>query len=105
MEIDRQTLIKLLEAFVDVSEVLQRELMLYQMLFSAACKAKGLNEEETQKAADRVRSTNAARIREASQESYQSLLAKLPRIVDLLALDQDAALRLLKEWKPTGLPN
>jgi hypothetical protein len=105
VQIDRESLIKLLEAFADVSEVLQRELMLYQMLFSAACKAKGLNEGETQKAADRVRSTNAARIKEASQESYQSLLAKIPRIVDLLASDQDAALRLLNEWTPKGPPN
>jgi hypothetical protein len=33
VQIDRENLIKLLEAFVESSEVLQRELMLYQTLF------------------------------------------------------------------------
>lgn len=102
MEIDRQNLIKLLEAFVDVSEFFQRELLLYEMLFSAACKAKGLDEKQTQDAVTRGRSASARRIKEVCQAGYQSLLAKLPQIVDLLASDQDAALRLLKEWTPKG---
>jgi hypothetical protein len=105
MEIDRQTLIKVLEAFVDASEVLQRELMLHQMLFSAACKTKGLTEEETQKAVDRGRIASTERIKASCQANYQSLLAKLPQLVDLLASDQDAALRFLKEWTPKDPPN
>ena len=105
MEIDRQTLIKLLGAFVDTSEVLQRELMLYQMLFAALCKARGLTEEETQKAADRGRLASAEKIAAACQSDHQRLLEKLPLIVDLLASDQNKALRFLREWTPKGLAN
>lgn len=105
MEIDRETLIKLLEAFVDVSEVLQRELMLYQLLFEGFCQSKGLNDQEKQRLLDGYREASRAKISAASGESYRSLLDKLPRIVDLLASDRDAALRLLKEWTPKGPPN
>lgn len=105
MKIDREILITLLEAFVTASEHSRRELMLYQMLFAAACKTKGLTEEEAQKAVDRGRTATAEKIKTACQADYQSLLEKLPQIVDLLASDQDAALRLLKEWTPKGPPN
>jgi hypothetical protein len=102
MEIDKDTLTKLLEAFVDTAEVLQRELMLYQTLFAAACKAKGFNETETEDIVAKARPTMMPRINAASRESYQALLAKLPQIVDMLASDQGEALRLLKEWIPKG---
>jgi hypothetical protein len=105
MNIDRETLIKLLGAFVDTSELLQRELMLYQTLFTAACKAKGLDELQTQKAVERGRETMTPKISEASRERYLDLQAKLPQIVDMLASRQDEAFRLLKEWTPKGLPN
>jgi hypothetical protein len=105
MEIDRETLIKLLEAFADASEVLHRELMLYQLLFTAACKAKGLTEGEIQKAVNRVRMESTETINEVSRATHQGLLAKLPQLVDLLASDQDAALRFLEEWDSRGLPN
>lgn len=102
MEIDRQRLVKLLEAFADVSELLQRDLMLYQTLFTAVCKAKGLDENATQQIVERARAETATRIRDASQANYQDLLAKIPQIVDMLSSNQDAALRLLTEWKPKG---
>ena len=105
MEIDRQALIKLLEAFVDVSEVFQRRGMLYQNLFSAACKANGLNDEEIQKVFDAGRKEVSPKIDEECRSDYLSLLAKLPQIVDLLDSNQDEAFRLLKEWTPKGLPN
>jgi ferritin-like protein len=105
MEIDRQTLIKLLDAFADVSEVLQRELMLYQTLFTAACKAKGLDENATQQLVEQARVETATRIRDASHANYQDLLAKIPRMVDMLSSNQDSALRLLNDWKPKGPPN
>jgi hypothetical protein len=105
MNIDRHTLIKLLEAFVDTSEVLQRELMLYQTLFAAACKAKGLDETQTQKAVTRAREEMAPKISAESREQYLDLLAKLPQIVDMLDSDRDEAFRLLKEWTPKGPPN
>jgi hypothetical protein len=105
MEIDKHTLIKLLEAFADTSEVLQRELMLYQTLFAAACKTAGLNEVETQKAVERGREAMAPRINAACREGHQALLAKLPQIVDMLDSNQNEAFRLLKEWTPKGPPN
>jgi len=105
MEINRETLIELLKAFVDASEILQRELMLYNNLFTAACQTKGLDEKQIQDAVNRARVAMAEKIKAASQTNYQSLLEKLPQIVDLLASDQDAALQLLKEWNPKGLPN
>jgi hypothetical protein len=105
LQIDREKLVKLLEAFVDTSELLQHEVMLYQMLFSAACKAKGLGDAQIQKTVDAGRASLSPKIAEACRENYRSLLEKLPQIVDLLASDQDAALRFLKEWKPKGLPN
>jgi hypothetical protein len=105
MDIDRDTLIKLLGAFVDTSEVFQRELILYQTLFAAACKAKGLDEIQTQKAVGSGRETMAPRINAANREQYLALLAKLPQIVDMLDSNRDEAFRLLKEWTPKGPPN
>jgi hypothetical protein len=105
MEIDKQSLIKLLEAFADSSEVLQRELMLYQMLFASACKVRGLTEEEAKKAVDIGRAEASERIKKACQSEHQALLAKLPQLVDLLVSNQDVALRFLKEWTPKGPPN
>ena len=105
MEIDKHILIKLLEAFVDTSEVLQRELMLYQTLFAAACKTSGLDETQTQKAVERGREAMTPKINVACREQYLSLLAKLPQIVELLDSNRDEAFRLLKEWTPKGPPN
>lgn len=105
MEINRETLIKLLEALADTSEVLHRELMLYQLLFTAACKAKGLTEDEMQKAVARGRMESAEKIDWAAQTIHQSLRGKLPQLVDLLASDEDAALRFLEEWDSEGQPN
>jgi hypothetical protein len=105
MEIDKHILIKLLEAFVDTSEVLQRELTLYQTLFAAACRAKGLDETQTQKTVKLGREKMASKIQDASREQYLDLLAKLPQIVDMLDSNRDEAFRLLKEWTPKGPPN
>src|ERR1022692_5349795 len=105
MEIDKHILIKLLEAFVDTSEVLQRELMLYQTLVAAACKTSGLDETQTQKAVERGREAMTPKINVACREQYLSLLAKLPQIVELLDSNRDEAFRLLKEWTPKGPPN
>jgi hypothetical protein len=65
MEIDKDVLIKLLESFVDTSEVLQREMVLYQMLFSSACKARGLSAAQAQKAVEQGRELLAPKIRDA----------------------------------------
>lgn len=105
MEVERQTLTKLLEAFVEASEALQRELMVYQLIFEGMCKTQNLNEKERQRLLEGARQVTSAKIRELNSEKYHSLLASIPQIVDLLASDQDAALRLLKEWTPKGPPN
>ncbi|MGA2100458.1 MAG: hypothetical protein ABSG34_05100 [Candidatus Sulfotelmatobacter sp.] len=102
MEVDRETLIKLLEAFVDASELLQRELMLYQILFQAACKTSALGEDGMKELVDRGRKASAQKIKESSQASYRDLLAKVPQIVDLLDTNRDEAMRILREWKPKG---
>src|SRR5262249_52299876 len=98
MQVDKQALTKLLEAFVDVVELFHRESMLYQMLFTADCKAKGLNEDEIHEAVEAGRNVSAEKIREASEPSYKDLLAKIPQIVDLLDSNPDEAFRLLKDW-------
>jgi hypothetical protein len=105
MEINRNALLSLLEAFVDASEVLQRELMLYQLLFAAASRTKGLDERETVNAVERARLETMERIKTSSQVSYQDLRAKLPQLVDLLASHQYEALKFLKEWIPKGPVN
>jgi hypothetical protein len=105
MEIDKQILVKVLEAFADTSERLQHELMLYQSLFAAACKTAGLNESETRKAVERGREAMYDKIKLACQEAHQDLLGKLPQIVELLDSNRDEAFRLLKEWTPKGPPN
>jgi hypothetical protein len=105
LEIDKYVLIKLLEAFVDNSEVLQRRLMLYQTLFAAACKSKGLDEAQMHKVVERGRAEMAPKISAACREDYLGLLAKLPQIVELLDANRDEAFRLLKEWTPKGPPN
>ena len=105
MEIDRSTLIKLLEAFADTSEVSQRELMLYQMLFSRVCQTSGLDETKTQKAVEQGRELLGPKINAACREGYLAQQAKIPLIVDLLESQKDEAFRLLKEWTPKGPPN
>ncbi len=84
MEIDKDSLIKLLAAFMDASEILHRESMLYQLLFTAACKTKGLSEAQTDEAVAQGRLAMAEKISAACRADYQSLLEKLPQIVDLL---------------------
>jgi hypothetical protein len=105
MEIDRYVLTQLLEAFVDYATVLQRELMLYQLLFQGACQAEGLTPQQIEKALERARQTQGPKIREATHAMYKDLLAKVPSIIDLLADDQTKALTFLKEWMPKGPPN
>jgi hypothetical protein len=105
MEIDRSKLISLLEALVDTSELLQRELMLYQLLFYSACKTSGLTQKETEESVSRGRAQSAERIQSVCEEDHKRLLETLPLLVDMLASDQDAAIRWLKEWNPRGLPN
>ena len=105
MEINRETLIKLLEAFADTSEVLHRELMLYQLLFLSACKSKGLKEDEIQKDIARARIERLGEIDMVSQAAFQSLRGKLPQLVDLLSSDEDAAVRFLEKWGSGGLAN
>jgi hypothetical protein len=105
MEIDKATLVKFLEAFVDTSELLQRELMLYQLLFSSACKTRGLNESQTQKAVEQGRELLAPKISDTCRKDYLALLGKLPQLVDMLDSRKDEAFRLLKEWTPKGPPN
>jgi hypothetical protein len=105
MEIDRKTLIRVLEAFADTLEVFQREVFLSQSLFFMACKAKGMNDEQIDKVIESAREGLSPKIEKACRDSRQSLLEKLPRIVDLLASDQEAALQSLREWAPVELPN
>jgi hypothetical protein len=105
MEIDKDLLIKLLAAFVGTAETLQRELMLYQTLFTAACKTSGYDEAKTQAAVDLGREAMTPKISAACREHYLNLLAKLPQIVDMLGSNRDEAFRLLKEWIPEGPPN
>jgi hypothetical protein len=102
MQVDRQTLIKLLETFMTASEGLSRELEFYRGLFIASCKAKGLDDEQTQKIIDAAREKFSPMIDDAHRSSYLGLLERLPQLVDLLASDQDEALRFLKEWIPKG---
>lgn len=79
--------------------------MLYMSLFNSACKAKGLDQKQTQEAVELARKAIQEKIIKQSEPSHQSLLEKIPQIVDLLASDQDEALRVLKEWTPKGPPN
>ena len=105
MQVDRAILIKLLEAFLDASEVTARQLSLFQTLFNAACKAKGMNDEEIQKVIAKGRESLSPKIDEAHRANYLSLVDAIPQIVDLLEKNQDEALRYLREWTPKGLPN
>jgi hypothetical protein len=105
MEVDRNTLIKLLEAFVGASEDLQRELGFYQMLFATAWKEQGRSDESRHEAVDRARAVAEEKIRAHYEAGFRDLVAKLPQIVDMLAQDQDAALRFLKEHVSKWGPN
>ena len=102
MEIDRPTIIKLLETFVDLSEVFQREALFYETLFRTACKTQKLSDSQTDALVARGREASMAKIREVCQPGYQGLLGKLPSIVDLLDSNRDEAFRMLKEWTPKG---
>jgi hypothetical protein len=105
MEIDRSVLIKLLESFVDASEVFQREALFYETLLRNVCKTQKLSDSEIDSLVARARETSMAKIREVCQSGYQVLLGKVPQIVDLLDSNRDEAFRLLKEWTPKGSIN
>jgi hypothetical protein len=79
--------------------------MLYQTLFTAACKTSHLDEPQIQQAVERGRAAMTPNITAACREQYLDLVAKLPQIVELLDSNRDAAFRLLKEWTPKGPPN
>ena len=105
MEVDRNTLIKLLEVFVGASEDVQRELGLYQMLFTAAWMQKGLSIEQMREAVDLARGVGAEKINAHYEAGFRDLVAKLPQLVDMLDKDQDAALKFLKEYVSKWGPN
>ena len=102
MAVNKQAVVKLLEAFALSLEVSLREQSLFHSLFIAACKAKGLTDGEVGFVIAEGRKRISPRIAEESQSSYRSLLEKLPQIVDLLESNQDEALRFLQEWTPKG---
>jgi exonuclease VII small subunit len=102
MAVDKEAVVKLLEAFALSLETSLREQALLQGLFTAACRAKGLTDAEINLVLAEGRKRLSPRIAEESELSYQSLLGKLPQIVDLLESDQDEALRFLQEWTPKG---
>src|SRR5690349_10223351 len=105
MEIDKDTLTKVIEAILNSSQTFQRELLLYQLIFQTFCEREGLNDEMRQQIVDRARELSATRIAGVAEAAHKELLAKVPQIIELLDSNQDEALRLLKEWKPTGAPN
>lgn len=70
VKFDRETLI--LEGFADTSEVLHRELMLYQLHFTAAGKDKRLTEDEIQKAVERGRMEGSETINEVSRATHRT---------------------------------
>lgn len=98
-------MLRVIEAILDTSQDLRRELMLYQLIFETFCEREGLNDAMRQQIIDRARELSAARIGAATQAAQQELLAKAEEIVALLDSDRDEALRLLNGWKPTGPPN
>lgn len=105
MEIDKQKLISVLEAFVQTAHVFERELMLYQIMFKTACRTQHLTDKEIENLTSQARKASVDRIKAATEPAIKVLLEKLPQIVDLLDSNRDEALRVLQEWKPKGPPN
>jgi len=99
MEIDEQQLVKILEAFVDVSHAFECELALYQVIVVTLCQQRGLDPANIVEVA---RANGMQVIQEKYKANYQDLLGKLPRIVELLNSNQDATLAMLRKWRPRG---
>src|SRR5271170_3451049 len=89
MEIDRQNLIKLLEAFVETTHAFELELMFYQITYLTYCKTKGLELTQAQELVSQTRKLASQKVKEMTEGDYRSLLGKLPQIVDLLGSNQD----------------
>jgi len=105
MELERENLIKIMEAMMDTSYVLEKEMNLYRDLFRACCAAKGLTPEEIERAAQYGRTARTAEAETLALESHRSHVAAIPRIVDLLGRDYAQVLALVKSISPKGLPN
>jgi hypothetical protein len=105
MEIDKDKLVGVIEALIKTAHQFEREMILYQLLFHGLCQKEGLTTEQIQQLLDRTREVSAPRIAEMTKAAHQDLLAKAPRIVELLDANRDEFLRLLKEWTPQGPPN
>ena len=106
MEIDRKTLIKLLEAFVETTHVFELELMLYQLVYLTYCKTHGLTPQQAEELVKQTRPLASATLREKTAKDYRNLVEKLPQIVDLLGSSQaEDPTKFLREWKPKGPPN
>jgi hypothetical protein len=105
MEIDKQQLIKLIEAFADTTHIFQCELALYQMIVQLLWREKGFPPDMVQDLVDKSRAKMWPEIHKKYQASHQSLLDKIPKLVDLLNSNQDEFLKFLREWKPQGPVN
>lgn len=105
MEIDRQRLIKLIEAFADTTHIFECELALYQVIVQTFCQQHHLDSQQRQELVDRARAKVGPEIKVKYRASHQDLLGKIPQIVDLLNSNQDEALAILKAWKPQGPVN
>lgn len=102
MEIDRQQLIKIIEAFADTTHIFECELVLYQMIVQLLWREKGFPSDMVQELVDKSRAKMGPEIRKKYQASHQSLLDKIPKLVDLLGSNQGEFLELLRNWKPQG---
>jgi hypothetical protein len=106
MEIDRDKLIKFLEAFADTNYAFERELIIYQLAFLTYCKTKGVEPAEAEELVNQARNIASPKIDELTLKDHRSLLEKLPQIVDLLASNRgEDPTTFLREWKPKGPPN
>jgi hypothetical protein len=105
MEINRDKLIKIIEAMLDTAHVFECELVLYQVIVRMLCREHGVGPERMQEIVDKIRASIESEIKTKYGVSHRDLLAKVPKLVDLLNSNQDEFARILKEWTPKGPPN
>jgi hypothetical protein len=101
MEIDREQLIRIIEAILETTYEIECELAMYQLIAAAMFQERNLAPEQVRELLDKTRLTTWPKIMAEHQPGHKALLEKVPKLVDRLQSSQEF-LRLLREWRPQG---
>ena len=105
MEIDRERLIRIIQAILETTHHVECELAASQLIVAAMFQGRGLSPEQVREIVEAMRAKTWPKIIADREPSHKVLLEKVPKLVDMLQSSQDEFLKLLREWNPQGPVN